>query len=240
MRRREFRDVDRGSTPPREDLSRGFAADGLSSDGCPPRPAPADYDNGPSLSDTGCAANDVGEVGALRSVLIIDDQYPFVAALTRGFAESNIQAWTARCFSDAPPIMEICRPDLVISELKVGGRFLFGFLPKLTQQIGIGRFVVTTLYPSVATAVRLIRMGVAAYLTKPVSAAAVLTALSPAEEQDAAAQEDDLCWPTLDRAIWEYLSQVHALAGSMSEAARRLGIDPRSLRRMLAKYPPLR
>jgi len=176
----------------------------------------------------------------VRSVLIIDDQYPFVAALSRGFVESKIQTWSARNFRDARVIMEICRPELVICELKVDGHFLFGFLPKLTSTVPIDRFVIATSYPSVGTAVRLIRMGVGAYLTKPVSSSAVLKALNAGAEPHDAVPDEELCWPTLDRAIWEYLSQVHALAGSMSEAARRLGLDPRSLRRMLAKYPPLR
>jgi ActR/RegA family two-component response regulator len=47
-------------------------------------------------------------------------------------------------------------------------------------------------------------------------------------------------WPSLDRTIWEYINQVVVGAGTLSEAARRLGVDRRSLRRMLAKYPPSR
>jgi ActR/RegA family two-component response regulator len=38
--------------------------------------------------------------------------------------------------------------------------------------------------------------------------------------------------------IWQYINDVYASAGSMSEAARRLGLDRRSLRRMLNRTPP--
>jgi ActR/RegA family two-component response regulator len=47
-----------------------------------------------------------------------------------------------------------------------------------------------------------------------------------------------LSWPSLDRAIWDYLNQVFLASGSMSEAARRLKVDRRSLRRMLGKQAP--
>jgi len=45
---------------------------------------------------------------------------------------------------------------------------------------------------------------------------------------------------TLDRAIWEYINYSVDVAGSIAAAARNLGLDRRSLRRMLAKYAPAR
>jgi ActR/RegA family two-component response regulator len=40
--------------------------------------------------------------------------------------------------------------------------------------------------------------------------------------------------------MWEVLNEAVETAGSVSGAARRLGLHARSLRRMLAKYPPSR
>lgn len=37
--------------------------------------------------------------------------------------------------------------------------------------------------------------------------------------------------------FWEYIHRVHCSAGSISEAAPRLGLHRRSLRRMLSKHP---
>jgi ActR/RegA family two-component response regulator len=45
---------------------------------------------------------------------------------------------------------------------------------------------------------------------------------------------------TLDRAVWEYIARTVETAGTLSGGARRLGIDRRSLKRMLKKYPPRR
>ena len=68
----------------------------------------------------------------------------------------------------------------------------------------------------------------------------VLAELKSGRHGTASESEGSYTWPTLNRTIWEYLNQVYVSAGSMSEAARRLGLHRRSLRRMLAKYPPAR
>jgi two-component system, response regulator RegA len=134
--------------------------------------------------------------------------------------------------------MEMFPSEVVITEFRIGNESLLQFLPELTRRVPLERFIVVTSYPSVASAVRFTRMGVLAYMAKPVSVTAILEMLRATGQDNP--REDEDGWPTLDRTIWEYLSQVHNLAGSISEAARRLGLDPRSLRRMLAKYPPPR
>lgn len=140
-------------------------------------------------------------------------------------------------------------PSHVVSEIRIGGRWLSDFMVESAGAIPRDRFAVVTAYPSVATAVRFTRMGIAAYLAKPVSAESLVDAIAGstgAQCSEAASCaggplfDESLAWPTLDRTIWEYLCEVHAAAGSISEAARRLGLDRRSLRRMLAKHPPVR
>jgi two-component system response regulator RegA len=47
--------------------------------------------------------------------------------------------------------------------------------------------------------------------------------------------------PTLDRLEWEHIQRVLSdTGGNISESARLLGIDRRSLQRKLAKFPPSR
>lgn len=183
------------------------------------------------------------EFEAIRSVLLIDDSQSFSNDMIRSFSELD-NSYTLRratTFPDAVDAVELCKPQLVISELRVGGRLLFEFLPRLDRLSSLNRVAVATSYPSVATAVRLTRMGVAAYFTKPVSAKAILAELTSGWRGNGGGNLEDLqSWPSLDRTIWEYLNQVYVSAGSMAEAARQLGLDRRSLRRMLAKYPPVR
>ena len=177
------------------------------------------------------------------SVLIIDERKPFIAALERELIVSGITSWTARSFCEATEMMNAKgTPSYILSELKVNGKSLVDFMNEVAGAIPAHRFIVGTVYPSVATAVFLTRMGIAGYLAQPISVASLLEILveqrTPGESTTTAAEP--MTWPTLDRTIWEYLSHVHLVAGSISEAARRLGVDRRSLRRMLAKYPPHR
>jgi two-component system response regulator RegA len=174
-------------------------------------------------------------------LLFIDDHELFVNTMSASLREFGHTAWAAPNFKEALLTIDLSKPDFVISELRVSGQFIFDFWPELDERLTPNRLAVATIYPSVATAVRLIRMGVAAYFTKPVSAATLLAELCrgmPAVPREPASESYG--WPSLDRVIWEYLNQAYVAAGSMSEAARRLGLDRRSLRRMLAKYPPSR
>lgn len=108
--------------------------------------------------------------------------------------------------------------------------------PAVTAIVPPHRFIVLTAYPSVATAVAVIRQGMGDYLPRPASSEALHAALIGDEPEVVLAAPTK--WPSLDRTIWEYINQVWMSAGSLSEAARRLRVDRRSLRRMLAKHPP--
>jgi two-component system, response regulator RegA len=175
-----------------------------------------------------------------RSVLIIDDQNAFVRTMSASFRKIGFAAYCAPDLASAQDALGwLPRDVIVVSELKLGGRSILFDLAKMRGFVGAGPLVIVTSYPSVATATRAVRLGVDAYLAKPVTARRVLSTLYP-QLQCEDEPEPDVEWPTLNRTIWEYLNQVFVGAGSMSEAARRLGLDRRSLRRMLARSPPAR
>jgi two-component system response regulator RegA len=177
------------------------------------------------------------------SILIVDESEPFAAALGHSLAVAGIAVWRAPTFRAASVIMDtLGPPSYIVSELRVDGRALVDFLNDVAPSLPPQRVVVATVYPSIATAVRLTRMGIAGYLTKPISAPDLLDVLEerPSSAVSSPQVPEPLTRPTLDRAIWEYISRTYADAGSISEAARRLGIERRSLRRMLAKHPPSR
>jgi len=176
-----------------------------------------------------------------REVMVVDDQDAYASSVAQLLVGQGMKVHRVRTFADAGLALGRIRPRFVLSELKLGSESLQDWIPSLLRRIAIDRFVVVTSYPSVATAVYWVRRGVADYLTKPISPAALLraleaaTAVTPSDVIDASVQ-----WPSLDRTIWEYLQQVYTQCGSMSEAARCLQVDRRSLRRMLNKLPPHR
>ena len=127
-------------------------------------------------------------------------------------------------------------PDLVIAEYRLAGKCLADLLVHLPRALW-SRLVIVTSYGSVASAVRAVKLGVGGYLVKPARGVQVLRAAGyeVAETDD---DEAPVSYLSLDRAIWEVLNEAVEQAGTVSGAARRLGLHARSLRRMLAKYPP--
>lgn len=77
------------------------------------------------------------------------------------------------------------------------------------------------------------RCGVDNYLVNPVTAAQVLSRSADATSSASA------CAMSLHRAVHEFLKQSVNCHGSLAATARALRVDRRSLRRMLAKNPPL-
>jgi two-component system response regulator RegA len=128
-------------------------------------------------------------------------------------------------------------PDLVVAEYRLAGKSIVDLLECIPRALW-SRLVVVTAYGSVASAVRAVKLGVGGYLVKPAGGAHVLRAVG----HDAAGSDDVpvSSYLSLDRAIWEVLNEAVEQAGTVSGAARRLGLHARSLRRMLAKYPPAR
>ena len=102
--------------------------------------------------------------------------------------------------------------------------------------------VVLTGYGSIATAVEALKLGATDYLTKPADALDLLRAFgwldgvgSPAAAPGVAAAPEV---PSLARVEWEHLSRVvRDCGGNISQAARLLRMQRRSLQRKLAKYP---
>jgi two-component system, response regulator RegA len=170
------------------------------------------------------------------TILIVDDHEPFCINLGRSFQELGFSTCVSTQLQEAEIFAETSDLFLIVTELRLQGCWAFDFVDRLRARQPHCPVAIATVYPSVATAVRAVQMGFAGYLGKPVSARMILDAVSgpatPAQAPDP--------WPTLDRTIWEYINQVFVVSGTMAETARRLGLDRRSLRRMLAKHPPMR
>jgi two-component system, response regulator RegA len=122
---------------------------------------------------------------------------------------------------------------LVVTELRLVDGPALALLAWLKRERPKLRTVVATDHGSIATAVRCTRLGVDGYFCKPVSC----DKLVGCEHTDG-----DPCIldrpMRLERAVWEYLHRAVDSAGSISQGAQLLGLDRRSLRRMLGKYAP--
>jgi two-component system response regulator RegA len=127
-------------------------------------------------------------------------------------------------------------PDLVILELRLLDGPSLHLIEWTKAALPATRVVVLTAHGSLATAIHCARIGADGYLCKPATASAVWRAAQhELDEIEPSPREQ----PTrLDRALWEYINRAVQTTGSITEAARALGLDRRSLRRMLAKNAP--
>ena len=183
----------------------------------------------------------IPESAADKPVVIIDNQDAFCVNLGRSFRQLGFSTWLTEDLEQARMILASSPPALIVTELRVAGQWAFDFVPEIRDVHPVCPVVICTVYPSVATAVRAVRLGFDGYVAKPTSARTILDLVAVEAKPEPPPEPDvDAAWPSLDRTIWEYINQVYVTAGTMSEAARRLGLDRRSLRRMLAKYPPSR
>lgn len=123
------------------------------------------------------------------------------------------------------------RPDLTILELRLADGPALGCIAWLKENCLSRQIVVATNYDSIATAVRCSQLGVNGYYVKDSLLAWPVT--------EAGWQADLQRRPMpLARAVWEHLNRAVEQTGSISAAADRLGLDRRSLRRMLGKHAP--
>lgn len=125
------------------------------------------------------------------------------------------------------------RPQLAVIELRLQDGFCF---PLIACGTDVGAVVVVlTAHGSVAAAVAAIKHGATAFLCKPAAVANILAAAGGGRLEPARGSQLPM---TLCRARWEYLSRMVVSEGSVTGASRRLGLQARSLRRMLAKAAP--
>jgi two-component system, response regulator RegA len=182
-----------------------------------------------------------GSPAAPSSVVIADPTPACARYLSDQFREAGVQAiWSAESVEEACQIVSSVKPDLLVQELRFPDRTGFDLLGETARRSPGTRSMVLTSFGSIAATVRAIRHGAVTCLEKPTSAREILCTLERTPPRATAADERALSarHMTLQRAIWEYLNRVFLDAPSLSEAARRLGLDRTSLRRRLARPAP--
>lgn len=167
-------------------------------------------------------------------LLLVDDDDWFRERLARALGQRGYTVVTAASGAAALAMQPLSRFAFAIFDLRLpdmnGLECIMAFRSHNTE----ARLVVLTGYGSIASAVEAMRRGAADYLTKPVDADQVDAALrnSPPSLQS-------MYTPSLARLEWEHIQRVLADTGhNISETARLLGLDRRTLQRKLAKYPP--
>ncbi|MBC2600553.1 response regulator transcription factor [Puniceicoccus vermicola] len=178
----------------------------------------------------------------IQHLLIVDDDERFRERLAISFRRRGYQVSTASGNDEALALCEKESFDAAVVDLCMpngSGLALIGALRDLDPAMDV---LILTGYGSVSTAKEALRQGAVDYLMKPTDAEEIEKILtSPPESPKVSTPTPDLSVPSLERVEWEHIQRVLVdCENNVSEAARRLGIERRTLQRKLRKYPPVR
>lgn len=173
------------------------------------------------------------------SILIVDDDEVFRTRLARAFADRGYDVSAAGEYGEALTRAREDSPEMAVVDLRMPGPSGLELVRDLKALDPSTRILVLTGYGSIATAIEAVRIGATYYLSKPADVDDILAAFARGEAPPLEPPPSDYAAPSLARAEWEHISRVLSdCGGSISEAARRLGLHRRSLQRKLQKYPP--
>jgi len=175
------------------------------------------------------------------NILILDDDETYRDRLCKALARRGHFVQGSGCVADARQTVEgsKLRFDACVVDLRLPGESGLDFVHWLRQNQRACRILILTGFGSIASAVKAMKLGAADYLTKPADADQILSALLREKTPESSPVHDPSYFPSLDRVEWEHMQRVlQECGGNVSMAARKLGIERRTLQRKLQKFPP--
>lgn len=178
------------------------------------------------------------KIRAPRKLLLVEDDRVLLDRLATSLRRRGHEVATASDMAETARILETFSPDHALVDLRLGRESGLDAVRFLKRRVPSVRVLVISGYGSIPAAVDAMRLGAVDFLSKPADTDQIEAALFGDGASDHE-REDPAIVPSLDRVEWEYIQRVlHDCSGNISEAARRLGIERRTLQRKLQKYPP--
>ena len=176
------------------------------------------------------------DLGPDRTLLLVDDDEPFVKRLARAMEKRGFIVETAESVAMGKAIAQSRPPAYAVVDLRLEDGNGLDVVEALRERRPDCRIVVLTGYGAIATAVAAVKIGAADYLSKPADANDVMNALLSKGEAMPAPPENPM---SADRVRWEHIQRVYEMCDrNVSETARRLSMHRRTLQRILAKRSP--
>ncbi len=176
------------------------------------------------------------EIGADRSLLLVDDDEAFVKRLAKAMEKRGFVPETAGSVSEGRAIAVTRPPAFAVVDLRLEDGNGLDVVEALRERRPDCRIVVLTGYGAIATAVAAVKIGATDYLSKPADANDITNALLTRGEAMPAPPENPM---SADRVRWEHIQRVYEMCDrNVSETARRLSMHRRTLQRILAKRSP--
>jgi two-component system response regulator RegA len=171
-----------------------------------------------------------------RSLLIVDDDRPFLARLAKAMESRGYAVATAASVGDGLSAISKSPPDFAVIDVRLGDGNGLDVVSELKRINPSTRSLVLTGYGNIASAVTAIKLGAHDYLAKPADADEIDAALQGTSHAKTTIPETLM---SADRVRWEHIQRIFELCDrNVSETARRLNMHRRTLQRILAKRAP--
>ena len=182
------------------------------------------------------AERDLREIGEDKSLLIVDDDEPFLRRLARAMEKRGFEPEIAGSVAAGQAIATARPPAYAVIDLRLEDGNGLDVVEVIREKRPDARIVVLTGYGAIATAVAAVKVGATDYLSKPADANEVTAALLAKADALPPPPENPM---SADRVRWEHIQRVYELCDrNVSETARRLNMHRRTLQRILAKRSP--
>ena len=182
-------------------------------------------------------AVDLTEIlGPDRSLLLVDDDKPFLTRLARAMEGRGFEVDTAESVEEAVRKVKVAAPAYAVIDMRLGDGNGLDVVAAIRERREDAHAVILTGYGNIATAVTAVKLGAVDYLAKPADADDVFAALTRTANDKVAPPENPM---SADRVRWEHIQRVYEMCDrNVSETARRLNMHRRTLQRILAKRAP--
>ena len=179
---------------------------------------------------------DISDLGPDRSLLLVDDDEPFLRRLAKAMEKRGFEVETAGSVAAGKAIATARPPAFAVVDLRLQDGNGLDVVEVLRDKRADARVVVLTGYGAIATAVAAVKSGATDYLSKPADANDIVNALLATGGDLPEPPENPM---SADRVRWEHIQRVYELCDrNVSETARRLNMHRRTLQRILAKGSP--
>lgn len=177
------------------------------------------------------------DLGADCSLLLVDDDEPFVKRLAKAMEKRGFQPETAESVAAGKAIAMSRPPAYAVIDLRLEDGNGLEVVEALRERRPDCRVVVLTGYGAIATAVAAVKIGATDYLSKPADANEIINALLARKGEALPPPPENPM--SADRVRWEHIQRVYEMCDrNVSETARRLNMHRRTLQRILAKRSP--
>ncbi|GHF02234.1 photosynthetic apparatus regulatory protein RegA [Aliiroseovarius zhejiangensis] len=181
-------------------------------------------------------AQELEAIGEDASLLLVDDDEPFLRRLARAMEKRGFAPETAGSVAAGKAIATARPPAYAVVDLRLEDGNGLDVVETIREKRPDARIVVLTGYGAIATAVSAVKIGANDYLSKPADANDVMNALLAKSDAMPPPPENPM---SADRVRWEHIQRVYELCDrNVSETARRLNMHRRTLQRILAKRSP--